>query len=91
MIYLDSRYATGTIFKAFDARKRTIQLSVFRNFPTYSTDFFWYTWGAADRIDQVALKYLGDSSLWWQIMDINPEYINPLVIPIGVQIRIPNA
>ena len=44
-----------------------------------------------DRLDALANKYLGDSQLWWQILDINPEVINPFNITPGTQLRIPNA
>ena len=91
MIYLDSRYVDGTVFKAYDARTATYQLTVFRNFPTYSTSFFIYEWVETDRIDDIALQFLGKSELWWQIMDINPEILDPLNIPPGTQLRIPNG
>ena len=93
MIYLDSRYADGTVFKAFDSRviKQEYQLTVFRKWPTYKTNFFIYVWNEMDRIDNVANKFLGDSQMWWQIMDINQEIIDPFDIAPGTQVRIPNA
>lgn len=91
MIYLDSRYVDGTVFKAYDARNATYQLTVFRNFPTYSTSFFIYEWVETDRIDDIALQFLGKSELWWQIMDVNPEILDPLNIAPGTQLRIPNG
>ena len=89
MIYLDSRYADGTVFKAYDARNNTYQLTVFRNFPKYQTSFFMYEWVETDRIDDIALQFLGKSDFWWQIMDINPEILDPLNIPPGTHVRIP--
>lgn len=91
MIFLDSRYADGTVFKARDARKNTVELTVFRTFPTSSSDFFWYEWTSADRLDVLSTKFLGSPSLWWVIMDVNPEIINPIVISPGTMIRIPNV
>ena len=91
MIYLDSRYADGTVFKSFDARNASYQLTVFRNFPTYQTRFFMYEWVETDRIDDVASHFLGKPDLWWQIMDINPEVLDPMNIVPGTHIRIPNA
>jgi hypothetical protein len=29
--------------------------------------------------------------LWWRILDVNPEIINPQEITPGTQLRIPNA
>lgn len=91
MIYSDSRYAEGLIFKANDARKGNTSVTVFRDFPTESSNFFYYTWLDTDRIDMVALKLLGDPELWWRIMDYNPEVINPAFIAPGTLLRIPNA
>ena len=89
MIYLDSRYADGTVFKAYDARNSTYQLTVFRNFPVYKTSFFTYEWVETDRIDDIALQFLGKSEFWWQIMDLNPEILDPLNILPGTHLRIP--
>jgi len=90
MIYLDSRYADGSLFKAYDSRTDTYELTVFRSFPSYSVAYFSYTWVETDRLDRVALKFLGATNLWWQIMDINPEIIDPLNIAPGTVLRIPN-
>ena len=93
MIYLDSRYADAQILKTWDSRlaKQQYQLTVYRTWPTYKTDFFIYVWNEMDRLDAVANKFLGDSQMWWQIMDINPEIINPFDIAPGTQLRMPNA
>jgi hypothetical protein len=91
MIFLDSRYAQSTVFKALDARTGSYQLTIMRQFPTEIAGFFWYEWTAADRLDLLASQYLGDTNMWWKIMDVNPEVINPLNIAPGTQLRIPNA
>jgi hypothetical protein len=90
MIYLDSRYVDGTLVKAYDARKGSYELGVYRNWPSYSVQYFFYEWVETDRLDLVALRFLGNQSAWWQIMDINPEVIDPLTIVPGTQLRIPN-
>jgi hypothetical protein len=89
MIFLDSRYADGTILKAYDARNGSYQLTVFRNFPRYYTSYLVYEWVETDRIDDIALQFLGKSELWWEIMDINPEVLDPFNIAPGTLIRIP--
>lgn len=91
MIYLDSRYADGTLYKAWDARKNYYNLSVKREWPTYSVQYFVYEWVEGDRLDIVANRFLGDSEFWWQILDINPEINDPFAITPGTQLRIPNA
>ena len=90
-IFLDSRYADGVIFKAWDARKNQYQITVFRNWPTYSTRFFLYEWNTTDRLDNISNKFLGNPDYWWKIMDINPEIADPFSISPGTQIRIPSA
>lgn len=91
MIYLDSRYVDGSVFKAWHAKKQEYHLTVFRKWPSFVESFFIYEWVENDRLDNLSMKFLGNSSLWWQIMDINPEIINPETIQPGTQIRIPHA
>lgn len=91
MIYSDSRYADGVIFKAIDARNGTPKTTVYRHFPSYSTQYFHYTWVEGDRIDAVAFDLLGNPDMWWKIMDMNPEVIDPFDIPIGTVIRVPRG
>lgn len=90
MIYLDSRYSDSTLYKAFDARTGTYQVTVQRVFPEFAIDYFIHEWVETDRLDNLALRHLGDPSLWWRIMDINPEVIDPSNISPGTQLRIPN-
>lgn len=89
MIFLDSRYVDGTIYKAYDSRTGSYQLTVSRNWPIYSSGFFIYEWVETDRLDDVALQFLGSSSLWWRLMDLNPEVLDPFSITPGTQLRIP--
>lgn len=91
MIFTDSRYATGSIMYANDSRVNKNSLSVYRVFPDVSYRFFTYTWTSEDRIDIVANDLLGSPNLWWKIMDINPEVINPFAIAPGTVLRIPSA
>lgn len=89
MIYLDSRYATGNVIAVETNAQNSI--AVLRVFPTDSTEFYWYEWREKDRIDLLAYNLLGNPSLWWKIMDFNPEIINPFVIEVGTTIRIPRG
>ena len=66
------------------------QQSVIRSVPAVSDySFRLYVWVSGDRPDLVAYETLGNSSLWWAILDINPELINPQSIPAGTVVRIP--
>jgi len=90
MIFLDSRYVDGSLYKARNARTAKFDVTVTRTFPTYTVEPFYYEWVETDRLDILALKYLGNSELWWQILDINPEILDPFDIAPGTVIRIPN-
>lgn len=89
MIFTDSRYASGILAKSYDSRTESYGVTVFRQFPTETSAFFFYTWTQRDRIDLVANDLLGDPELWWVIMDYNPEISNPFGIPLGTVLRIP--
>lgn len=91
MIYLDSRYADAVVFKAWDSRKAQYNLTAFRTWPAYSVKYFIYEWVENDRLDNLAVKFLRSPNLWYKILDINPEIIDPTNISPGTQIRIPNA
>jgi hypothetical protein len=91
MIYLDSRYADGTIFTAYHSTKKAYQLTVFRKFPDTSSEFYYYEWVDGDRIESVANELFGDGEYWHQIMDFNPEIINPFSIAPGTLLRVPYA
>jgi len=90
-IFYDSRYAEdGSVrFTAYDARDGKYKKTVFRQWPSYSSAFTYHTWVETDRIDLVALEYMGRADLWWNLMDINPELLDPFNVPVGTRIRIP--
>ena len=90
MIYLDSRYADGVLFMAQEPKSEEYMLSVFRTFPSYSVEFYYYEVTENDRIENIAANTLGNPNLWWKIMDINPDVLNPFELTPGLQLRIPN-
>lgn len=91
MIFTNSRYATGIISKSLDSRKGSFEISVFRVFPTKAIEVSYYYWKENDRIDLLASSLLGSPDRWWEIMDLNPEIVDPLNIPLGTRIRVPYA
>jgi hypothetical protein len=91
MPYSDSRYANGYFYRVNDPRTGISQISVDRTFPSASVKYGFYVWADNDRVDLVAYDQLGSENLWWQIMDINPEIIDPFNIAPGTTIRIPHA
>lgn len=91
MIYSDSRYANGVVYKANDARTGVNQITVNRIFPTVSSSYYIYIWTDADRLDVLAQRIFGNSDLWYLIMDYNPEIADGLNISPGTPVRIPNG
>lgn len=89
MIFSDSRYATGRVYKAYSSKTAANSIVVARQFPEDSSAFYYYAWKDGDRIEGVAANLLADSNLWWRVMDFNPEIANPFSIPVGTIIRIP--
>jgi len=96
-IYADSRYANpvtnadGTIPKAWDEHRQAYHVMILRNWPVYATKFYTYEWVDGDRLDTLANKFLGNPQLWWKIMDLNPEIIDPTSIAPGTLLRLPSA
>lgn len=58
--------------------------------PLSENDIYVYT-SQGDRFDTLAQQFYKDSSLWWIISIANTDKLNQnaLVIPPGLQIRIP--
>jgi hypothetical protein len=87
-MYLSSRYRDGLVQPAEHDGK--VVTAVVRRFPP-KTEYVVYRWKDGDRIDMLAGS-LGFMRLhWWEILDANPEYPSPTMIPPGAIIRIPRT
>jgi len=83
-----NRYQTIPVIKS-STGKRMYATSHYPEIPLTENDIYVYT-SQGDRYDLLALNYYGDSSLWWIIASANPNIdLMTLVIPEGIQIRIP--
>lgn len=90
MITSNSRYVNDTLslLTGSDGVQRTT--IVMPEPVSTQFSFMLHTVTGYDRLDTLANHYLGDSSLWWQIADINPDVtIDWSVMPVGATIRIP--
>ena len=69
--------------------KRMYKTVRYPDIPLSENDIYVYT-VQGDRFDILAQQYYNDSSLWW-IISISNNFLtqNSLVIPEGIQIRIP--
>jgi hypothetical protein len=68
------------------------QTSKYPEVPLSVNDIYVYT-VQGDRFDTLAQQYYSNSSLWWVISIANSDKLNQstLVIPEGLQIRIPST
>ena len=83
-----NRYQNIPIIKSTTG-KQMYATSRYPEIPLSENDIYVYT-SQGDRYDILALQYYGDSSLWWVIAAGNPNIdLMTLVIPEGVQLRIP--
>jgi nucleoid-associated protein YgaU len=53
------------------------------------TNFVSYTVTSADRMWTIADRYYHDSSVWWQIADLNPAVPCPDDLFFGMKLAIP--
>ena len=90
MIYTTSRYNDGPLVDIIEYTKNVERKVVFRLWPTRVSEFAIYVWKQDDRLDHVAQKFYGSSAAWWQIMDYNPEIVDPTSITPGTEIRLPS-
>jgi phage tail protein X len=83
-----NRYQNIPVIKSTTG-KQMYATSRYPEIPLSENDIYVYT-TQGDRYDVLALNYYGDSSFWWIIASANPNIdLMTLVIPEGVQIRIP--
>ena len=69
--------------------KRVYQTTRYPEIPLNENDIYVYT-TQGDRFDILAQQYYGDQSYWWVISIANAQlFQNSLVIPEGIQLRIP--
>ena len=82
------RYSNIPIQK--DSNKKRVRRTI--NLPeiTPSSNDTYIIGQVGDRLDTLADKYYGRSSYWWIIALANNIGKGDLVVPVGVQIRIPS-
>jgi hypothetical protein len=68
--------------------KRYLKTNRYPIIPRSSRDIY-IVGREGDRLDNLAHRYFGDSTLWWIIARANNLGKGDLTVPIGKQIRIP--
>lgn len=59
--------------------------------PSISSEDLWVVTSEGDRWDLLAKSFYGDASLWWILASLSPQYADSMVLPPGVQLRIPHS
>ena len=85
-----SRYnSLPTIVSKENKKRRYINVK-YPLIPPSPSDIYVYA-GQGDRYDTLASNYYSDSSLWWVILQSNPnQKFDSLYPRIGAQLRIPS-
>jgi hypothetical protein len=88
MIFEGSRYANDTAF--VDEDIDIMYLAFPDTYIPSSIEDTIYKFVAGDRIDLLAERFYGDSSLGWIIMYANPQYFTEFDIQLGDLLNIPS-
>jgi len=90
MIERVSRYYNGPLAQTVDKTTGQYVISVFRKFPTSKVvRYIMYTWKDGDNLSTIAEHYGSGAKYWWEIMEINPEILDPFYIKPGTVLRVP--
>lgn len=90
-IHRNSRYTKTKVYNVIDeekgvtpifSRRRLLKLDV-------GSEIIKHQVKEGETPDFLAYKYLGDSALWWAILDLNPRYFTPFDIKPGDILIIP--
>lgn len=88
-IFSGSRYAGDTLELITDNQGDTRKTIILPQPGAVSFQFVTYNWSDFDRIDILAYRFLGNSTLWYRISNANPEILWFDNITPGTTIRIP--
>lgn len=91
-VHVNSRYAKTGIYRTThkDSDKSILVFKRRNLFKLKEGDeVFKHEIVKGDTLDYLAFEYLGDSNLWWAILDSNPRYMSILEINIGDIINVP--
>jgi hypothetical protein len=84
-----SRYITAQVERDAITEKRKLSTVIISALPTNPNDVYIQTLGA-ERLDKLALLFYENASLWWVIASANGLGKGTMLVPGGVNLRIPN-
>ena len=83
-----SRYKTTTVIQDSDSQRR-LSTSMISGIPVSTSDIYIQI-TSIERLDKLANKFYGDSTLWWIIAAANFIGKGTIVIPTNTVLRIPS-
>lgn len=90
-LYRNSRYADGNTRDVILVDQNENRYRTLYRYPEVNgtRTLTYYVWRAGDRIDRLAAEHLGSPDLFYRILDLNPEIIDPHHIEPGTKVRLP--
>jgi hypothetical protein len=90
VIYIGSRYQYVPVRYMLDGRSGLTRPTVIRsNEDVKATTTTVTHWEYGVRLDIVGSAVYNDPEKWWQIMDQNPDVLDPMSFEPGASLRIP--
>lgn len=83
-----SRYTTTPVITDLNSKSRR-STTIISNIPVSSRDIYIKI-TSVDRLDKLANKFYGNSTLWWIIASANALGKGTIVIPTNTVLRIPD-
>jgi LysM repeat protein len=90
MIERVSRYYNGPLLQTEDKYTGAYVISVLRAFPqTKELRYILYTWKEGDTLAGISEQYGVGAKYWCEIMEINPDILDPFDIAPGTILKVP--
>lgn len=90
MIKRSSRYYDGPLYQSEHKYTGTYNIVVDRKWPESTLiKYIEHTWAYGDSYASLANRYLKDPTLWWKILEANPNVMDPFATSSGTVIRVP--
>lgn len=86
MIRVNSRYAPESVQYILDSRTASTRPTVMRSARVIANPRLTQKWRDGQRLDMLGDRYYRSPLNWWQVMDRNPDVIDPLAFTPGERI-----
>tara|TARA_R110000765_G_scaffold210467_2_gene315672 strand:- start:87 stop:389 length:303 start_codon:yes stop_codon:yes gene_type:complete len=82
-----SRYTSNKRIQ-YTGKPRQLSSNIYPNIPRAQSDVYLIS-NSGDRLDILSHQYYGDQTLWWIIAVANDLGKHGMIVPPGIQLRIP--